>query len=205
MTVTVTARPSIAPVGPRSRARPGTTSTLQRASSCPKVSSPAASIDAVRTQSADVVREDSLRIDAAMIRTFPGQLRAAQAVFELTGGLHAAALFDGASGEMLVLREDIGRHNAVDKVVGWALKEDRLPLRGSVLMVSGRASFELTQKAGMTLVGFVRGSSMVSCAGEERVTRPDGDARKPPPRHGSGRPLRCSATELRPGSGCGAD
>jgi len=153
-----------------------------------------ASIDAVRTQSAYDVRGDALCVDAEVLTDFPRKLRAGQAVFEMTGGLHAAALFDGTSGEMLVLREDVGRHNAVDKVVGWALKEDRLPLRGTVLMVSGRASFELTQKAlmagvpvlaavsapsslaaelatevGMTLVGFIRGSSMVIYAGEERI------------------------------------
>ncbi|MHB8273225.1 MAG: formate dehydrogenase accessory sulfurtransferase FdhD [Dermatophilaceae bacterium] len=153
-----------------------------------------ASIDAVRTQSAYDVRDDVLRIDAALLTTFPVKLRAGQAVFDKTGGLHAAALFDGVSGQMLVIREDVGRHNAVDKVVGWALKEDRLPLGGTVLMVSGRASFELTQKAmmagipvlaavsapsslaadlatevGMTLVGFMRGSSMVMYAGSERV------------------------------------
>jgi FdhD protein len=153
-----------------------------------------ASIDAVRTQSAYGVRDDTLRVDADLLATFPDKLRGAQAVFEKTGGLHAAALFDGVSGSMLVLREDVGRHNAVDKVVGWALKEDRLPLRGTVLMVSGRASFELTQKAlmagipvmaavsapsslaaelatevGMTLVGFLRGSSMVVYAGDQRV------------------------------------
>ena len=153
-----------------------------------------ASIDAVRTQSAYDVRDDALRVDAELLATFPEKLRSEQSVFEKTGGLHAAALFDGVSGEMLVLREDVGRHNAVDKVVGWALKEDRLPLRGTVLMVSGRASFELTQKAkmagipvlaavsapsslaaelatevGMTLVGFLRGSSMVIYAGDERV------------------------------------
>jgi len=153
-----------------------------------------ASIDAVRTQSAYDVRDDALRIGADLLSSFPGKLRSGQAVFDKTGGLHAAALFDGGSGELLVLREDVGRHNAVDKVVGWALKEDRLPLRGTVLMVSGRASFELTQKAmmagipalaavsapsslaaelatelGMTLVGFMRGSSMVIYAGGERV------------------------------------
>ena len=153
-----------------------------------------ASIDAVRTQSAYDVRGDVLRIDAELLTTFPLKLRAEQAVFEKTGGLHAAALFEGVSGRMLVLREDVGRHNAVDKVIGWALKEDLLPLRGTVLMVSGRASFELTQKAmmagipflaavsapsslaaelatevGMTLVGFLRGSSMVIYAGDERV------------------------------------
>ncbi|MGV8965023.1 MAG: formate dehydrogenase accessory sulfurtransferase FdhD [Cellulomonas sp.] len=169
-----------------------------------------ASIDAVRTQSAYDVREDPLRVDDVMIQTFPDRLRAAQAIFELTGGLHAAALFDGASGELIVLREDVGRHNAVDKVVGWALKEDRLPLRGTVLMVSGRASFELTQKAlmagipmmaavsapsslaaelatesGMTLVGFVRGRSMVVYAGAERLVRHDGPTEERPPERGS--------------------
>ena len=153
-----------------------------------------ASIDAVRTQSAYEVRDDPLRVDVELLATLPAKLRAEQAVFDKTGGLHAAALVDGVSGKMLVTREDVGRHNAVDKVVGWALKEDLLPLRGTVLMVSGRASFELTQKAlmagipllaavsapsslaaelatemGMTLVGFLRGSSMVLYAGSERV------------------------------------
>lgn len=153
-----------------------------------------ASIDAVRTQSVYDVRDDRLRIDAELIATFPDTLRAEQAVFEKTGGLHAAALFDGATGQMLVLREDVGRHNAVDKVIGWAVKEDRLPLTGTVLMVSGRASFELTQKAmmagipvlaavsapsslaaelatelGMTLIGFLRGNSMVIYSGDHRV------------------------------------
>ncbi len=153
-----------------------------------------ASIDAVRTQSAYDVSTDELRVDAEMLSDFPDRLRQHQAVFEKTGGLHAAALFDGTTGEMLVLREDVGRHNAVDKVVGWAVKEDRLPLRGTVLMVSGRASLELMQKAamagipilaavsapsslaaelavelGMTLVGFLRGSSMVVYSGDHRV------------------------------------
>ncbi|MHA6693163.1 formate dehydrogenase accessory sulfurtransferase FdhD [Homoserinimonas sp. A520] len=153
-----------------------------------------ASIDAVKTQSAFQVRDDDVTIDASALTGFPDVLRAEQAVFEKTGGLHAAALFDAASGRMLVLREDVGRHNAVDKVVGWALKDGRLPLAGTVLMVSGRASFELTQKAlmagipilaavsapsslaaelatesGMTLVGFLRGTSMVAYAGAERI------------------------------------
>jgi len=74
-----------------------------------------ASIDAVRTQSVFDVRDDALRIGAGLLSAFPGKLRAGQAVFEKTGGLHAAALFDGASGEMLVLREDVGRHNAVEQ------------------------------------------------------------------------------------------
>jgi FdhD protein len=133
-------------------------------------------------------------LEAELLTTFPEQLRAGQNVFEKTGGIHAAGLFDAATGEMLVLREDVGRHNAVDKVIGWAVKENRLPLTGTVLMVSSRASFELTQKAlmagipvlaavsapsslaaefaaevGMTLVGFLRGKSMVIYAGGDRI------------------------------------
>jgi FdhD protein len=153
-----------------------------------------ASIDAVRTRSAFQVRDDPLRATPALLASLPDRLRSAQKVFEKTGGLHAAALFDGETGELLVLREDVGRHNAVDKVVGWALRESRIPLRGTILLVSGRASFELVQKAimagipllcavsapsslavdlaeeaGMTLVGFLRGPSMVVYAGEERL------------------------------------
>ena len=153
-----------------------------------------ASIDAVRTKSAFPVAADPLRVDAALLTSFPEALRAAQTVFEKTGGIHAAALFDGVTGRMLVLREDVGRHNAVDKVIGWAVKEDLLPLTGTVLMVSSRASFELAQKAlmagipvlaavsapsslaaefadevGMTLVGFLRGESMVIYAGAARI------------------------------------
>lgn len=154
-----------------------------------------ASIDAVRTKSSHPVADDPLQIAAERLATFPDVLRAGQNVFDKTGGLHAAALFDGATGELLVLREDVGRHNAVDKVVGWALAQGRLPLHGTVLQVSGRASFELVQKAsmagipmlaavsapsslaaelaaevGMTLVGFLRGSSMVVYTGAQRVT-----------------------------------
>ena len=153
-----------------------------------------ASIDAVRTRSAFEVRDDPLRVTPALLASLPERLRSAQKLFEKTGGLHAAALFDGETGELFVLREDVGRHNAVDKVVGWALREGRLPLRGTVLLVSGRASFELVQKAvmagipmlcavsapsslavdlaeeaGMTLVGFLRDPSMVVYAGEERL------------------------------------
>ncbi|MDE3093937.1 MAG: formate dehydrogenase accessory sulfurtransferase FdhD [Acidobacteriota bacterium] len=153
-----------------------------------------ASIDAVRTRSTFEVRGDPLVMPAESLTALPGRLREAQAIFTKTGGLHAAALFDGASGELLVLREDVGRHNAVDKVVGWALREGRLPLRGVVLMVSGRASFELVQKAvmagapmlcavsapsslaadladevGLTLVGFLRGPSFVVYSHGHRV------------------------------------
>ena len=152
------------------------------------------SIDAVRTKSAFKIADDPVRVTAELLTTLPEKLRAGQNVFEKTGGIHAAGLFDAATGELLVLREDVGRHNAVDKVIGWAVKENRLPLTGTVLMVSSRASFELTQKAlmagipvlaavsapsslaaefavevGMTLVGFLRGNSMVIYAGGDRI------------------------------------
>jgi FdhD protein len=152
-----------------------------------------ASIDAVRTRSAYDLRADALAVPASVLTGLPDRLRAAQRAFERTGGLHAAGLFTPA-GDLIVLREDVGRHNAVDKVVGWALRAERLPLRGHVLLVSGRASFELTQKAwmagipllaavsapstlavdvaeeaGMTLVGFLRGSTMNAYAGAERI------------------------------------
>ena len=152
------------------------------------------SIDSVRTMSSYPVQDDPLVLSEADILPLPARLREHQQVFEKTGGLHAAALFDGSTGELLVLREDVGRHNAVDKVVGWALQEDRLPLRGHVLMVSSRSSFELTQKAvmagipvlasvsapsslavelaresGLTLIGFLRGESFVIYSGDHRI------------------------------------
>ena len=153
-----------------------------------------ASIDAVRTLSAHSLLADDLQVAPELLVTLPDLLRAGQDVFDKTGGLHAAALFDGRTGAMLVLREDVGRHNAVDKVIGWAAQAGLLPLRGTVLMVSGRASFELAQKAsmagipvlsaisapsslavdlaeevGLTIVGFLRGNSMVVYAGEQRI------------------------------------
>ncbi|WP_203135231.1 formate dehydrogenase accessory sulfurtransferase FdhD [Microbacterium sp. JZ31] len=156
-----------------------------------------ASIDAVRSVSAYDVAADDVRVTAETLAGLPGALRAHQDVFEKTGGLHAAGLFDAETGEIVVLREDVGRHNAVDKVVGWAVLNDRLPLRRHVLMVSGRASFELAQKAimagipvlaavsapsslavelateqGLTLVGFLRGETMNVYAGAERVVAP---------------------------------
>jgi FdhD protein len=152
-----------------------------------------ASLDAVRSTAAWTVDDDPLRLDAALLATLPDRLREAQRVFDSTGGIHAAGLFS-ADGELLVVREDIGRHNAVDKVIGHALLEGLLPLRGTVLMVSGRASFELVQKAlmagipllaavsapsslaadlalesGLTLVGFLRGNSMNVYAGSGRI------------------------------------
>jgi FdhD protein len=90
--------------------------------------------------------ESDLRVEASLVGELPDRLRAEQAAFEETGGLHATALFD-PQGTLLCLREDVGRHNAMDKVVGWAFGEGRLPLAGAILCVSGRLSFELVQKA----------------------------------------------------------
>jgi FdhD protein len=152
-------------------------------------------IESVRLQ-APPVFDDPLAVSAETLRRLPDEMRAAQEGFDETGGIHAAALFD-AGGELLCLREDIGRHNAVDKVVGACLLNDELPLRGRVLVVSGRASFEIVQKAlmarvpvvaavsaasslavdlaessGMALLGFLRGPSMNVYAGARRVTSP---------------------------------
>ncbi|HZN17386.1 MAG TPA: formate dehydrogenase accessory sulfurtransferase FdhD [Micromonosporaceae bacterium] len=152
-----------------------------------------ASIDAVRTRSIFDVAGDPAEVSTATLAGLPAALRAAQRAFDRTGGLHAAGLFT-PGGELVALREDVGRHNAVDKVIGWALRAGRVPLGGHVLLVSGRASFELTQKAwmaglpilaavsapstlavdlaeeaGLTLVGFLRGETMNVYANAERV------------------------------------
>jgi FdhD protein len=151
------------------------------------------SIDAVRVRSPFDVRADAIRVSPQVLAGLPDALREHQKVFDRTGGLHAAGLFTSA-GELLVVREDVGRHNAVDKVVGWAARDQRLPLVGTVLMVSGRVSFELAQKAlmagipvlaavsapsslaidlagdaGLTLVGFLRPPRMTVYAGGERL------------------------------------
>ena len=132
-------------------------------------------------------------VSAETIYSLPEKLREAQGLFDATGGLHAAALFD-EEGNLLALREDVGRHNATDKLVGWAMLENRLPLSGHIVMVSGRSSFEILQKCltagvpfvcaisapsslavdvarefGMTLVGFLRERRFNVYAGQERV------------------------------------
>jgi FdhD protein len=152
-----------------------------------------AALDAVRLTTRFPPDADPVTVSPAVLSGLPDTLREAQRLFDSTGGLHAAGLFT-ADGELLVAREDVGRHNAVDKTLGWALMDKRVPAAGTVLMVSGRASFELVQKAamagvpvlaavsapsslavelaaemGMTLVGFLRGSTMNVYAGTHRI------------------------------------
>ena len=150
-----------------------------------------ASIDAVRIHSHHDVGNDPTHVTREVLATLPDQLRQAQRGFSRTGGSHAAGVFD-TSGRLVLAREDVGRHNAMDKVIGTMLQRGQLPLPGHVILVSGRASFELAQKAwiagipilaavsapstlavdlaadaGMTLIGFLRGDSM------NIYTRPD--------------------------------
>ncbi|MDK1472098.1 formate dehydrogenase accessory sulfurtransferase FdhD [Streptomyces sp. 549] len=160
-----------------------------------------ASLDAVRATARWTLPHDFPRpVTARVLTSLPDRLREAQRVFDRTGGLHAAALFT-PDGELVDVREDVGRHNAVDKLVGRALQQGRLPLAGHVLLVSGRASFELAQKAvtagipvlaavsapsslavdlaaetGLTLVGFLRGASMNVYSGEHRLDLSGADA-----------------------------
>lgn len=123
-----------------------------------------ASIDAVRKSSRFDVVDDDLQVPLKELALLPEKLRRAQGLFDKTGGVHAAGLFtfDRGSAELLCLREDVGRHNAVDKVVGWALRNGKLPLRRTVLQVSGRASFELVQKAAMAGIPFLSAVSAPS-------------------------------------------
>jgi FdhD protein len=153
-----------------------------------------ASIDAVRSRLLKAPNAD-FRFDPELLVGLPDVLRSSQDVFRRTGGLHAAALFD-SSGALQVLREDIGRHNAVDKVFGWALMSGRVPLADSVLLVSGRGGFEIVQKAivagipivasvsapsslavqlarelRLTLIGFLRGRRFVIYSGDQRISK----------------------------------
>jgi FdhD protein len=158
------------------------------------------SIESVRKSSHYSPQSDPVTVDAQVLASLPALLRQSQRLFDDTGGVHAAGLFkveDDGGVKLLCLREDVGRHNAVDKVVGWALREGLLPLRGTILQVSGRASFELVQKAamagipvlaavsapsslaaelaeagGVTLAGFSRGTSLNVYAGNGRITGP---------------------------------
>lgn len=159
-----------------------------------------ASIESVHQHFAPVASRG--KVDPEAIERMPEQLRAAQASFAKTGGLHAAGIFDLA-GRLIAAREDVGRHNAVDKVIGWAFLQNRLPLKDHLLFVSGRTSFEIMQKAlaaglpivagvsapsslavefaaesAQTLIGFVRGSSFNIYAGNQRVRLPK-KARRP--------------------------
>jgi formate dehydrogenase family accessory protein FdhD len=150
------------------------------------------SIEAVRVRG--IIRPNpDLRVSPEILCLLPDTLRSAQPLFNRTGGIHAAGLFD-TYGKLIALREDVGRHNAVDKLIGWALLEKRLPLKESILLVSGRGSFEIIQKAlvagvpivacvsapsslaaqlawefNLTLVGFLRDKRFVIYTGDDRV------------------------------------
>ena len=151
------------------------------------------SLEALRVGGMRPVRNGGVRVSAEVVRSLPERLREAQGVFSSTGGLHAAGLF-GPRGKLLLVREDVGRHNAVDKVVGERLMAGEAPLTGKILMVSGRTSFEIVQKTlrlgapilaavsapssmaiqlaeefGLTLLGFVRGSRFNIYTGAERI------------------------------------
>jgi FdhD protein len=178
-------------LSPGAAARPMTPRAFFMTSSCGMCGK--ASIEAVRTKTSWEVRDDPLHITPELLLGLPDKQRSAQRQFSRTGGLHAAALFD-SDGELLCLREDVGRHNAFDKVIGWAATHGLLPLRSHIILASGRASFELTQKtlmagipvlaavsapsslavelaaeSGMTLIGFLRGEHMNVYAGHERI------------------------------------
>ncbi len=154
-----------------------------------------ASLEALRLRACPVIPAGP-EIDPALVASLPEKLRATQGIFQATGGLHAAALFD-TQGTLIALREDVGRHNAMDKLIGWAFLEGRLPLHDHIVMVSGRASFELLQKSlagglpifcavsapsslavdlarefGITLVGFLRGERFNVYAGAQRIRLP---------------------------------
>ncbi|MGN6871074.1 MAG: formate dehydrogenase accessory sulfurtransferase FdhD, partial [Solirubrobacteraceae bacterium] len=125
--------------------------------------------------------ESGLRLPPTLVASLPDRLREAQAAFAVTGGLHATGLFS-ATGEPLCVREDVGRHNALDKVVGWAFREELLPLAEHVLCLSGRLSFELVQKAAVAgapiLVGVGAPSSLAISLADDRGMTLCGFARR---------------------------
>ena len=151
------------------------------------------SIESINTINSPVNNSPSIKFNADLIYKFPGILRTKQSVFEQTGGLHASAIFN-VKGDLILLREDVGRHNALDKLIGSALQNNLLPLENNLLLLSGRASFELIQKAtmagirivaaigapsslavdlakerGMTLIGFLKNDKLNIYCGKERV------------------------------------
>jgi FdhD protein len=151
------------------------------------------SLDMVQTASFFWLKKEIPRVKSAVLMNFPEKLRALQTVFDTTGAIHAAALFD-TEGSLVALREDVGRHNALDKLIGWAMQNKRLPLSHSILLVSGRSSFELVQKAlmagipilaavgapsslavqlaienDMTVVGFLKNNRFNIYSGFERI------------------------------------
>jgi len=161
-----------------------------------------AGLEALRLRVSDRIPAGPV-VSPEVIAALPDRLRQAQGLFDSTGGLHAAALFD-AEGRLLAAREDVGRHNALDKVVGWALLEGRLPLHGHLVMVSGRSSYEILQKSlvagvpvvcavsapsslavelaerfGITLIGFLRGDRFNVYSGIERIAGAPADALRP--------------------------
>ena len=151
-----------------------------------------ASLDAIEMRDCPALPAGP-QISPSILTALPEKLRAAQGLFDVTGGLHAAGLFD-ADGNLVCLREDVGRHNAVDKLIGWAFMRRKLPLHDGILLVSGRASYEILQKStvaglpvvcavsapshlavdvarrfGVTLIGFLRGERLNVYAGAGRI------------------------------------
>lgn len=152
-----------------------------------------ASIDSIKTISQFIESKDNFRIDVTVLYNLQTQLKKEQTVFEETGGIHACALFD-SDGNFIMLKEDIGRHNALDKIIGKAFLNNQLPLNNKLLLLSGRASFELVQKAamagiriiaavgapsslavdmaketGITLIGFLKADRFNIYSGEQRI------------------------------------